>query len=138
MAAEAMRRALASAGLGPADVAGVSAHATGTRSGDAAETTALGLVLGAGLADVPVTAPKSTTGHLIGASGAVAAVTAALGLAAGRLPPTLGFQRADEGSRLDVVHGAPRRLPGRGAGAVLVNCFGFGGQNVSLCLGRAS
>jgi 3-oxoacyl-[acyl-carrier-protein] synthase II len=134
MAAEAMLTALRAGALGPQDVGGVSAHATGTRVGDAAEAAALQRVFGERIDEVPVTGLKSMTGHLVGASGPLAASLAALSVSTGRLTPTPSFRQADPGCPLDVVGAQERPLPRRGAGVVLVNSFGFGGQNVSLCI----
>lgn len=133
-AARAMRSALATGDLGPADVAAVSAHATGTRVGDAAETKALSATFGRHLDRVLVTGLKSMVGHAIGGSGALAAAVAARGLTAGLATPTPNFTEADPGTELNIPNTPAPALPRNGAGAVLVNSFGFGGQNVCLCL----
>jgi 3-oxoacyl-[acyl-carrier-protein] synthase II len=123
----AIRKALGQAGLAPGDVSHVNAHATGTPVGDAAEAGAITEVFGPG---IPVTAPKASLGHLVGAAGAVEALIAVLSLEHGVIPPTrnLADTPVDPGVELDVVD-APREQPQR---AVLSNSFGFGGQNVSL------
>ncbi|MCF3106412.1 beta-ketoacyl-[acyl-carrier-protein] synthase family protein [Streptomyces roseoverticillatus] len=126
----AVRTALRDAGLGPEDIDNVHAHATSTESGDLAEAQAITSALGG---HVAVTATKSMTGHMLGASGAVAAITALLTLRDGVLPATRNFERPGPGIDLDVVHGESR------AGdwsAGLVNSFGFGGHNVSLVVTR--
>ncbi len=127
----AIRTALASADLGPGDVDHVFAHATSTESGDLAEAEAVAEAIGRHAA---VTATKSMTGHMLGASGAVAAVAAVLTLKGGVLPATRNLDRLDPAADLDVVHGESR------AGvwsAGLVNSFGFGGHNVSLLFTQA-
>ncbi|RJL36175.1 beta-ketoacyl-[acyl-carrier-protein] synthase family protein [Bailinhaonella thermotolerans] len=123
--ARTMRGALASAGLGPRDVQHVSAHATSTPSGDATEARSIAEAIG----DHPaVTAIKSMTGHLCGAAGALAALTAVLTLREGVIPPTRNLAEQDPGIPLDVV-----TEPRRGAWTTaLVNAFGFGGHNASL------
>ncbi|MFF7726606.1 beta-ketoacyl-[acyl-carrier-protein] synthase family protein [Streptomyces sp. NPDC008001] len=126
----AVRTALRDAGLAPQDVDNVHAHATSTESGDLAEAQAITEALGG---HVAVTATKSVTGHMLGASGAVAAVAALLTLRDGVLPPVRNFGEPGPGIELDVVHGEAR------AGnwsAGLVNSFGFGGHNVSLVVTR--
>ncbi|QMU80236.1 beta-ketoacyl-[acyl-carrier-protein] synthase family protein [Streptacidiphilus sp. PB12-B1b] len=132
-AADSMRSALADAGLEPADVGYVNAHGTGTRLGDVAETAALRAVFGA---DQPaVSSTKGATGHLLGASGAVEAVVAALAVARGLLPPTLNLDDPDPACALDHVRGRARAAPIR---AALSNSFAFGGHNVSLTFGPPS
>ncbi|CAM5315991.1 beta-ketoacyl-[acyl-carrier-protein] synthase family protein [Streptomyces abikoensis] len=126
----AIRTALRDAGLAPQDIDNVHAHATSTESGDLAEAQAVASALGG---HVAVTATKSMTGHMLGASGAVAAAAALLTLRDGILPATRNFVTPGPGIDLDVVHGESR------AGewsAGLVNSFGFGGHNVSLVVTR--
>jgi 3-oxoacyl-[acyl-carrier-protein] synthase II len=126
----AMRKALAQAGLAPADVSHVNAHATGTPVGDVAEARAIRAVFGD---RIPVTAPKASLGHLFGAAGAVEAIIAILSVEHGVIPPTrnLADTPLDPEITLDVVT-TPRAEPQR---AALSNSFGFGGQNVSLLFG---
>lgn len=129
-AARAMTRALSAAGVGPSGVAAVNAHATGTRAGDAAEAAALAQVFGAHLERLPVTGLKSMLGHLVGAAGPVAAAMAVQSLRSGLLPPTPSFEAADPGVSLTVPTDRPAKLAD---GAIMVNSFGFGGHNVTLC-----
>lgn len=125
-----MELALADAGLSPDAVNHVNAHGTSTVRNDAAEAAAL-RALFAGTVP-PVTAPKGTTGHLVGGSGAVEAIVTLLSLRAGAAPPTAGLCHPDPALDLDVVVGDPRPLrPGVG----LSNAFGFGGSNAVLVLG---
>jgi 3-oxoacyl-[acyl-carrier-protein] synthase II len=123
----AIRKALAQAGLHPADVTHVNAHATGTPLGDAAEAQAIREVFGDHTA---VTAPKASLGHLFGAAGAVEALITILSVEHGVIPPTRNLDSAvtDPGIRLDIVT-TPRHAPQR---AAVSNSFGFGGHNVSL------
>ncbi|MFD9939653.1 beta-ketoacyl-[acyl-carrier-protein] synthase family protein [Nonomuraea sp. NPDC059023] len=130
--ARAMRTALREAGLSGQDVTHVQAHATSTPDGDVVEAAAIAQAVGGHPA---VTAIKSMTGHLCGASGAFATVAAVLAMRDGRIPATRNLDRPDSRVELDVVTGAPRRwLPGPS----MVNAFGFGGHNVSLVLTPAS
>jgi 3-oxoacyl-[acyl-carrier-protein] synthase II len=131
-AAEAMRKAMRSAGVQPGDVTLVSAHATGTLSGDVAEGRALRAVFGDSLADVSVTALKSAYGHLIGASGAMAAAVAAMSLRDRLIPPTQNLDHLDPEIELNVVSDAPRPTAD---GVALINAFGFGGHNTVVALG---
>ncbi|MFE2385254.1 beta-ketoacyl-[acyl-carrier-protein] synthase family protein [Streptomyces misionensis] len=122
----AMELALRDADLSPADIGVVHAHATSTETGDLAEAEAIGRVVGSHTA---VTATKSMTGHMMGASGAVGAMAALLALKDGTVPATRNLDELDPRVELDVVRGRPRT--GQWS-AALANSFGFGGHNVSL------
>ncbi|HEV2282368.1 MAG TPA: hypothetical protein VGX75_08260 [bacterium] len=126
MAAAAMRGCLRDAGARPDDVDLVVAHGTGTPLNDVAETQAIKAALGARARAIPVTAPKSMVGHLIGAAGALAAMTGVLAIRDGMVPPTINLEHPDPACDLDYVPRAARRAAVRLA---LVNAFGFGGQN---------
>jgi 3-oxoacyl-[acyl-carrier-protein] synthase II len=136
-AAKAIARALAEAGLEPADLDYVNAQGTATVASDAAETRALKLALGEERG-VPVSSTKSAIGHLMGAAGAVEAVATLMALRNRVAPPNLGYGEPDPDCDLDYVTDGARALRGRtlnGRGAVaLSNSFGFGGHNVVLCL----
>jgi 3-oxoacyl-[acyl-carrier-protein] synthase II len=132
-AAQSMRRALSSGGVDATDVGYVNAHGTGTNLGDIAETAALGAVFGVGA--VPVSSTKGLTGHLLGASGALEAAVTALALRRGLLPPTYHLDDPDPACPADHIRGKPRAATPEYA---LSNSFGFGGQNVSLLIGRVT
>lgn len=121
-----MELALRDAGLAPADIGVVHAHATSTESGDLAEAKAIGRVIGSHAA---VTATKSMTGHMMGASGTVGAMAALFALKDGTVPATRNLDELDPRVELDVVRG--ERRPGQWS-AALANSFGFGGHNVTL------
>ncbi|MEU7550870.1 beta-ketoacyl-[acyl-carrier-protein] synthase family protein [Streptomyces sp. NPDC044571] len=122
----AMEHAMRDAGVDPQDIGVVHAHATSTESGDVAEAEAIRRAVGRHAA---VTATKSMTGHMLGASGAVGAMVALLALKEGNVPATLNLDRLDPRVDLDVVCGENRT--GQWS-AALANSFGFGGHNVSL------
>jgi 3-oxoacyl-[acyl-carrier-protein] synthase II len=130
--ARTIRLALRSAGLDPADVGLVHAHATSTPAGDLNEARALRSVFGD---PPPVTATKASTGHLLGASGPLGVLAALGGLGAfgdAVVPPTLNLDEQDPGVDLDVVTAA-RPTSARHA---LVDAFGFGGHSSALVLSR--
>ena len=127
--AAAIGKALRAAQMGPSDIACVSAHATATVQGDLAETEALKKAFNGPIA---VTALKSSFGHMIGASGAVAAAVAALSVHDKTVPPTRNLDNLDPAIDLDVVRGTARPLPA--GAAVLVNAAGFGGHNTALVI----
>jgi 3-oxoacyl-[acyl-carrier-protein] synthase II len=126
----AIRNALTDACLSTADVALVSAHATGTQAGDLTEAHAITEAIGTHPA---VTAVKSATGHLLGASAALAAITTLMAMQEGLIPATLNLDNQDPRIALDVVADKPRNTA---ASAALVNAFGFGGHNVVLAFQR--
>ncbi|MEU6016516.1 beta-ketoacyl-[acyl-carrier-protein] synthase family protein [Streptomyces sp. NPDC047515] len=122
----AMELAMRDAGVSPQDIGVVHAHATSTEAGDVAEAEAIRRAIGGQAA---VTATKSMTGHMLGASGAVGAMVALLSLKEGNVPATLNLDRLDPKVDLDVVRGENRT--GQWS-AALANSFGFGGHNISL------
>jgi 3-oxoacyl-[acyl-carrier-protein] synthase II len=138
-AANAIRVALADAGLTPDDVDYVNAHGTSTPLNDRAETNALKAALGDRAHAVPVSSTKSAIGHLLGAAGAVEAAATVLALRDRVAPPTLGYEQPDDGLDLDYVGDGARPLDATGdrAPVALSNSFGFGGHNAVLCLGAA-
>lgn len=126
----AMTRAVELAGLKPADIGHINAHATGTRIGDLAEAQAIHNAMASH--QPAVYAPKSALGHSVGAVGAVEAILTVLALRDGVIPPTLNLEHLDPEVDLDVVSGQPRVGDYRYA---ISNSFGFGGHNVALAFG---
>jgi 3-oxoacyl-[acyl-carrier-protein] synthase II len=134
-AARAIRLALTEAGVHPAEVGYVNAHATGTPLGDVAEAAAIRQVFGAATDRLPVSGTKGLHGHPLGASGAIEAVITILALAEGWLPPTANLDTPDPACAL--AHVPPAGLATTATIAV-TNSFGFGGINSSLVLRRWS
>jgi 3-oxoacyl-[acyl-carrier-protein] synthase II len=130
-AARSIALALRDAGVGPQEVGHVDAHATSTPLGDLAEARALNLALGDHRP--PVTAPKSCTGHLLGAAGAVEAIAAVLALKSGVVPAIRNLDDPDDGADVDMVRTVNRTHQHEVA---LSTSFGFGGHDVSLVLTR--
>ncbi len=126
-AAACMELALADAGLVPDQIGHINAHGTSTPLNDAAEAEAIAKVFGP--PGPPLTSIKGVTGHAMGAAGAIEAVSVALTIERGLIPPTAGYEIADPEIHLDVVAGAPRPWT---PGPVLSNSFGFGGHNGCL------
>jgi 3-oxoacyl-[acyl-carrier-protein] synthase II len=133
-AARAMSRALQHAGLEPADVDYVCAHATATPIGDVAECRAIRRAFGAHADRLAVSAPKSMVGHLMGAAGALAALTAVKAVQEDLIPPTINLDRQDPECDLDCV---PHRARCARVRAAIANGFGFGGQNIVAVFAKA-
>ena len=72
-------------------------------------------------------------GHTLSAAGAVEAVVSLMTLQHQRIPPTINYQVPDPAIPMDVVPNVARDAKVR---HVISNSFGFGGQNVSLVMGR--
>src|SRR5919201_4461972 len=125
-AKRAILKAIQDADLRPEDVDYVCAHGTGTPLNDATETKALTLALGEHAYKIPVRSVKSMIGHLLGAAGALSAVATVKVLDTGCIPPTINQFTPDPECDLDYVPWKPRQ---RQVHNVLVNGFGFGGQN---------
>jgi 3-oxoacyl-[acyl-carrier-protein] synthase-1 len=125
----AIRAALASAGLTPERIGYVNLHGTGTPANDAAEALAVRAVFGEAVA---CSSTKGSTGHTLGAAGAVEAAIGLLALRHGFIPAGINTGILEPGFGLDYV----RVCRHASLDAVLSNSFGFGGSNCSLVLGR--
>ena len=133
-AVRAARRALEKAGLDPAEVDHVNAHATSTPEGDKSELMAIRTIFGDHAPKVAVTANKSMIGHTLGAAGAIESIATIMALRDGCVPPTLNLDTPDEhGEGLDLT---PRTASRRPVRVALSNSFGFGGQNTALVFRR--
>ncbi|GGI02710.1 beta-ketoacyl-[acyl-carrier-protein] synthase family protein [Arthrobacter liuii] len=129
-----MQKALDAAGMQPADIGFVHAHATSTPVGDRLEGQAINAVFGA---QVPVTSTKGHTGHLLGGAGSLAAVVVLEALRTGQMPGTLNVEALDPEVDLNVITEGTHQLPPGYAPAGLVNAFGFGGHSVALVIAGA-
>jgi 3-oxoacyl-[acyl-carrier-protein] synthase II len=128
-----IRNAISDAGLTPDDIDYINPHGTGTPENDKMECLGVMAVFGDRAKAVPISSNKSMVGHTLSAAGAVEAVFSLLTLQHQRVPPTINYQVPDPAIPLDVVPNMARDAKVR---HVLSNSFGFGGQNVSLVLGR--
>ena len=133
-AVRAARRALVKAGLEPADLDHVNAHATSTPEGDKAELQAIRTIFGEDAGRVAVTANKSMLGHTLGAAGAIEAIATIMAIREGVVPPTINLVDPDPlAEGLDLT---PNLAARREIRAALSNSFGFGGQNTALVFTR--
>jgi 3-oxoacyl-[acyl-carrier-protein] synthase II len=132
-AQRAMKRALNDAGLTPADVQYINAHGTSTPANDLNETRAIKAVFGEHAAGINVSSTKSSTGHMLGAAGAVEFIISALAVREGIIPPTINYETPDPECDLNYT---PNSSVRREVSVALSNSFGFGGHNVSLAVRR--
>ncbi len=126
----ALRRAFRHARIHPEEVDYINAHGSATRTNDPIETLAIKEVFGPHARRLAVSGTKAITGHLMGASGAVEAVIAALAVYHKHIPPTINLTEPDEGCDLDYVTES-RPYPVRAAVNISA---GFGGRYSCLVL----
>ncbi len=126
--ARVMEQAITDAGIEASQLALIKAHGTGSESNDAAEAMAMQQIFGHELP--PLTTLKGGLGHTLGASGVLELVALLTCLRAGTVPPTSGFSEADPALG---CHPVTKAEP-FSAGRVMLNYFGFGGNNTSLIL----
>ncbi|HEY6973141.1 MAG TPA: beta-ketoacyl-ACP synthase II [Nitrospiraceae bacterium] len=126
-----MRLALADAGITPAQVDYINAHATSTTIGDAVEAKALRQVFKARAEKIAISATKSLIGHTLGAAGAIGAIASVLSLHTGRIHPTANYDDPDPACALP---GISRSVQERRVNIALLNAFGFGSNNAAVVL----
>lgn len=129
----AMANALKESGLAPDEIDYVAAHGTSTPGNDASETVAIKEVFGPAAYRLKISSPKSMTGHLTAASGALNLLAAVYALQTQTVPPTLNYEHPDPKLDLDYVPNVHQRTPVR---AALVNAFAFGGTNAAMVVAR--
>ena len=130
-AARCIQLALKDAGITPDQVSYINAHGTSTPANDPTETQAIKTALGASAHQIAVSSTKSMTGHLLGGSGGIEGVAAAMAVHQDQVPPTINLENPDDDCDLDYVPNQARQMP---VDVTLSNSFGFGGHNVTLVL----
>jgi len=127
-----MRAALKNAGLEPKDVDYINAHGTSTMA-DTIELGAVERMLGDHAANVTMSSTKSSTGHLLGAAGAIEAIFSILAIRDQVAPPTINLDNQAVETPIDL---APNTKRARKIDVALSNSFGFGGTNASVVFGK--
>jgi 3-oxoacyl-[acyl-carrier-protein] synthase II len=132
-----MQRALADANLKPEDIDYINVHGTATPLGDISETIAIKSIFGDHAYKLNISATKSMTGHLLGAAGAVEAITAVLSTKYNIVPPTINLITLDPeiDPKLNLT---PNTAQKRVVNYALNNTFGFGGHNTSTIFKKLS
>ena len=133
-AERAMRAALKNAGLDPGDIDYINAHGTSTMA-DTIELQAVERLLGSHAANVTMSSTKSSTGHLLGAAGAIEAIFSILAIRDQVAPPTINLDNPAVETPVDLAPNAKRE---RKIDVALSNSFGFGGTNASVIFGKVS
>jgi 3-oxoacyl-[acyl-carrier-protein] synthase II len=128
--ARAMHMAMDDAGIGPVDIDYINAHGTSTPLGDASETRVIKIALGEEKArKTPISSTKGATGHCLGASGAIEAITSLFAVQRDVVPPTINYEHPDPECDLDYIPNESREWK---TDYSLSNNFGFGGHNACL------
>ena len=132
-ASRAIKQSLAEAGFdAEKDTLYINAHGTGTPLNDVSETTAIKLALGEETAHKAIiSSSKSMTGHMLGATGAVELIVAALTLKNGIVTPTIGLDEQDPECDLDYTPNVARKAD---VTVAISNSLGFGGHNSCVAL----
>ena len=126
-----METCLRNAGLKPEDVDTINTHGTSTPLGDVAELKAISIVFGEHAKNININSTKSMTGHLLGAAGAIEAISAILSMKHGIVPPTINHEHPDENidPSLNLTLNKAQK---REVNIAMSNTFGFGGHNACV------
>jgi len=130
-----MQNCLRDSGLNFSDVDTVNMHGTSTPLGDVAESKALHKVFDNHLYSMNINSTKSMTGHLLGAAGAVEAISSVLSIQNGIIPPTINHKTKDEAID-DKINFTFNKAQERKVNVAMSNTFGFGGHNACVLFRR--
>lgn len=125
----AMKIALENSGLTPEDIDSINAHGTSTLPNDKNETAAIKTVFGERAYKLSVHSIKSMIGHLLGAAGAIEAISSVLTIVNGIVPPTINYEEKDPECDLNyVLYNSMKQ----DVGAMISDNSGFGGHNAVI------
>src|SRR2546429_9528301 len=130
-----MSAAIKRAGIAVSDIDYINAHGTSTQIGDEIELGAVERMLGNAASKVSMSSTKSSTGHLLGAAGAVEAIFSILAIRDNVAPPTINLENPSVETAIDLVPQVARK---REINIALSNSFGFGGTNASVIVQRVT
>ena len=128
-----MENCLRDAGIKAEDVDAINTHGTSTPLGDVAELKAISKVFGDHAKNININSTKSMTGHLLGAAGAIEAISSIMSIQKGIIPPTINHTNVDENidPSLNLTLNEPQK---RDVNIAMSNTFGFGGHNACVVL----
>jgi 3-oxoacyl-[acyl-carrier-protein] synthase II len=129
----AMKLALSHAKINPEEIDYINAHGTSTPLGDEIEVNSVKKIFSDHAYKLSMSSTKSSTGHLLGAAGAVEAIFSILAIRDNVAPPTLNLKNPSENCDIDLVANQSKQ---RKINMVMSNSFGFGGTNACLVLKR--
>jgi len=130
-----MSAAMKRAGITSSDIDYINAHGTSTQVGDEIELGAVERLLGNAASRVSMSSTKSSTGHLLGAAGAIETIFSILAIRDNIAPPTINLENPSVQTAIDLVPQTPRK---REIDVALSNSFGFGGTNASVIVQRVA
>jgi 3-oxoacyl-[acyl-carrier-protein] synthase II len=128
-----MSAAIKRAGIAVSDIDYINAHGTSTQIGDEIELGAVERMLGNAASKVSMSSTKSSTGHLLGAAGAIETIFSILAIRDNVAPPTINLENPSVETAIDLV---PQTARKREINVALSNSFGFGGTNASVIVQR--
>ncbi|MFB9057188.1 beta-ketoacyl-ACP synthase II [Mariniflexile ostreae] len=132
-----MKNCLENAGLKPEDIDHINTHGTSTPLGDVAELKAISNVFGDHAKKININSTKSMTGHLLGAAGAIEAISVILAMEHSIVPPTINHTTVDENidPELNLTLNKAQK---REVNVAMSNTFGFGGHNACVVFKKIS
>lgn len=127
----AMSATLKAAGMTPDQIDYINAHGTSTPKGDEIELRAVERLFAGATDNLVMSSTKSSTGHLLGAAGAIEAIFSILAMRDNVAPPTINLDNPSVETKINL---AANRKVEKNISAVLSNSFGFGGTNASIII----
>ncbi len=129
----AMENGIKEANINPEKIDYINAHATSTGTGDLSEIKAIEKLFSSHLDKIQVSASKSMTGHLLGGTGAIEAISTCLSVDTGLIPPTINTSEVDENIPIKLNLSLNGKVS-KDISYALSNSFGFGGHCAALIL----
>ena len=128
-----MKNCLKDSNLNPEDIDAINMHGTSTPLGDKAEAKAIKEVFGDHAYNININSTKSMTGHLLGAAGAIEAISCVLSIKNGIVPPTINHFNHDPeiDNKLNFTFNKAQK---RKVSVAMSNTFGFGGHNACVLI----
>jgi len=130
-AARCMKMAIEEAGLTINDVDYINAHGTSTELNDKNETEAIKNLFGERAYKINISSTKSMVGHLLGAAGAVEAITTVQTIMYDTIHPTINYEYPDPDCDLNYT---PNVAVKKQVNVAISNNFGFGGHNGTILI----